>query len=811
MLAEVGTVLIGLALAAAAYAAFAAFWSIRRADARWEESSRNGMYATTALLALALLALLATFLDDQFQIRYVAQHSNKALPPYLKASAVWAGQEGSLLLWSFLQALFAALVVSHPSRQARPLIPWTSTCLGFITAFFTGVTLFLSNPFTQSVAMPADGYGLNPLLRHPGMVFHPPALYLGYVGLAVPFALAVAALITRQVNIWAAAARRWTLAAWLFLGLGILLGMRWAYDVLGWGGYWGWDPVENAGLLPWLTATALLHGTVMQKQRGSFRVWNLLLAIFSFVLVLLGTFTTRSGLVQSVHAFARSRLGLYFAAAIGLALGGPLILVASHRATLFNREQPERLLSRDGMFLLSVIILLTITGSVLVGSYLPTLTGGRFEASPSWFDRVTGPQFAALVFVMGLCPLLGHAAAAVRRLPKRGWPALLGASLVTGVAALVGFTQPLPLVGFAIVGLAGGTTVAEMITGARSGQRRRRGSYLVHAGVILIAAGVVGTRTYASEKSVVLSPGQPVDVGEYTVILEDLWQEPTDDRMATQASLSVYRNEAYLTTLQPRLDQYVSFDQAVTVPALRTGLREDLYVILAGWTEEGTTATFKLFLNPLASFLWLGGLALLAGGALTLWPPSSPTQQPAPKVRRRAIWTTTGLAAGLLALLAAGVAMWGIGSGTTALTARRPRFGEPAPNFSLSLLDGSALTLSGLQGQAAVVNFWTTWCVSCEEELPDLQAVWEDYRAQEVIFVGIASQEEKVEVQEMASRFGLTYPVGLDPEGRIAIAYGITGVPETFVVDADGRVTYVHVGPVNAEQLRDELDSLLQE
>jgi cytochrome c-type biogenesis protein CcmF len=283
MLAEVGSILIGLALATAVYAVLTAFWSIHRSDPRWAESGRNGVYTTATLLALALLALLVSFLGNQFQVQYVAQHSNRDLPLYLKASAVWAGQEGSLLLWAFLQALFAALVVGRPAERSRPLIPWATAFLNLITAFFVAMTLFLSNPFALQTTVPPDGQGLNPLLRHPGMIFHPPAMYLGYVGLAVPFAFALAALITQRVEGWTTVVRRWTLAAWFFLGLGVLLGARWAYDVLGWGGYWGWDPVENAGLMPWLTTTALLHGAVMQEERRgqSFRSTPLLAPIWA--------------------------------------------------------------------------------------------------------------------------------------------------------------------------------------------------------------------------------------------------------------------------------------------------------------------------------------------------------------------------------------------------------------------------------------------------------------------------------------------------------------------------------------------------
>jgi cytochrome c-type biogenesis protein CcmF len=830
MLAEVGSILVGLALAVALYAACAAFWSIRRDDSRWSESGRNGVYATAGLLALALLVLLAAFLDDQFQVRYVAEHSSRALPLYLKVSAVWAGQEGSLLLWAFLQALFAALVVIRPSDRARPLIPWTTVFLSLITAFFTGVTLFLSSPFVGLETVPADGQGLNPLLRHPGMIFHPPTLYLGYVGLAVPFAFGLAALATRQVEDWPSAVRRWTLVAWFFLGVGLLLGARWAYDVLGWGGYWGWDPVENAGLLPWFTATALLHSAVMQEQRGGFRWWNLSLAVFSFALVLFGTFTTRSGLIQSVHAFARSNLGPYFLAAIGLTLAGSFALMYSRRFILTDPRPAEGLLSRDGMFFLTLILFVTLTVSVLVGSVLPTiteaLTGQRFEAGPEWFDRVTGPQFAALVLVIGVCPLLGQAAAALRRLQERGLPALVGAVLVAIVAALAGFTQPVSLIGFAVVGLAGATTLTEYVrdTVSRSRRReehplqalwslfgrnrRRYGGYLVHTGVILMALGIVGTRMYPVETEVVLSSGEQVAVERYTLVLEDLLQEPAEDHMTTSASLSVYRDGTYLTMLEPQMDQYVNSEQTVAVPALRAGLREDLYLVLAGWGGDGATATLKVFVNPLASFLWLGGLVFLVGGAVALWPPAREARLPAPQARRRALGIAVAVAAGGLVLIAAGVAMWG-GGLSAARTGGRPLVGQPAPDFTLDLLDGSTLVSSDLRGHVAVLNFWATWCPPCEDEMPDLQATWDEYQSQGVVFVGVAFDDEGAAVREMISRFGITYPIGLDVEGRVSTAYGITGVPETFVVDAQGRVAYVHIGPVTAEQLQGELNNLL--
>ncbi len=403
MLGEIGSLLLLFSLVVTLYATFAAWTGIKTRQKRWARSAQRSVTVVAILTGGALVALLTLFLGNNFTIRYVAQHSSTLIPFYLKVSAVWAGQEGSLLLWCFLQALFAAISLGKPPRNTQHLIPWATVFQSIITAFFVAVALFVSNPFTPLGQSIVDGQGLNPLLRHPGMIFHPPALYIGYVGLAVPFAFAMAALVTRKVEGWTAAMRSWILIAWLGLGLGLLLGMRWAYDVLGWGGYWGWDPVENAGLLPWFTSTALLHSAVMQQEKRGFKVWNMVMAIFSFVLVLFGTFATRSGMIQSVHAYAQSDLGNYFLAAIIITLAGSLILLFTRSRDLTSGQNIERLFSRDGMFFLTLVLFSMLTISVFIGSVLPTiteaLTSQRYEAGPAWFDRVTGPQFGALVLI----------------------------------------------------------------------------------------------------------------------------------------------------------------------------------------------------------------------------------------------------------------------------------------------------------------------------------------------------------------------------------------------------------------------------
>jgi cytochrome c-type biogenesis protein CcmF len=783
------------------------------------------------LTGLALVVLCIAFLDDQFQIAYVAQHSNLALPEYYKIAALWAGQEGSLLLWSFMQALFTALAIARPSEKARQLVPWATVIMNLVTAFFIAVTLFPSNPFRIQDPVPFDGMGMNPLLRHPGMVFHPPALYLGYVGLAVPFAFAIAALIVRRVDDWPVVARRWTVAAWLFLGLGLLLGARWAYDVLGWGGYWAWDPVENAGLLPWFTATALLHSSVMQDQYKSFRWWNLLMAVFSFVLVLFGTFTTRSGVIQSVHAFPESGMGPYFLWAIIITLGTSLALALWRNKDLVSSQPVEGILSREGLFLITLMIFTTLTISVFVGSVLPTITeilsGQRYEAGPEWFDRVTGPQFALLVFVLGLCPILGRSAGVISRLKKRGWPILIGMVLLPLAGWLMGLRDWASVLGFALLGLAGSTALAEFVRDAAArnrstgegfllalgrlfGRNRRRyGGYLVHMGIILMALGIIGTRLHAIETEEVFTYGGQAQVGEYTLVYEDIERELADENMRTMATFSVYRDGAYLITLKPWVDDYYYFDQTVATPALWTGLREDLYLVLAGWSGDGASATLKIYVNPLASFLWLGGLVFLAGGTVAVWPTLREEQLTPLQFQRRRVLTTVGALVGVLALVAAGWAMWGPNPSAEVLPAARPLVGQEPPDFSLDLLDGSTVSLSDLDGQVVLVNFWATWCPPCQEELPALQEVWQEYESDGVAFVGVAYQDEEPAVRRMAGDFGLTFDIGLDQEERIGTSFGVTGVPETFVIDASGAVSQIYIGPVTAAELRAELDSLL--
>ncbi|MDY6874170.1 MAG: cytochrome c-type biogenesis CcmF C-terminal domain-containing protein [Chloroflexota bacterium] len=822
MLSEIGSILIGLALFTTFYAIFALVYGLRNNDHSWRESGQRALYSGSALLLLALILLLVAFITDQFQFIYVATHSNSVLPLALKMSAIWAGQEGSLLLWAFLQLLFTSLIARKIEEDRTAVTTWATVILAVITAFFVAMTLVFSNPFLATTSAPLDGQGMNPLLRHPGMIFHPPVLYIGYVGLAIPFAYALAALIVGDADLWPRKSRRWLLIAWLFLGLGLFLGMRWAYDVLGWGGYWGWDAVENAGLMPWLTATALMHGLVMQSRGKGFKVWNVSLAVLSYALVIFGTFTTRSGLIQSVHAFSESTSGPYYLALIALILLGSIILMVVKRLAFANPVALDKIFSREGMFFFALLSLLLITVSILVGTLLPTLTGGTFTAPAAWFNRVVGPQLGVLVFLIGVCPLFGRVYKSVRTSLWRGLPPLIGIMLGLVLAWVGGFRSPAAMIGLAAAGFAGGTALGEI--GFDIGTRISKhgfkpalgrlplmgeggyGGPLVHLGVVLMAVGVIGTQMYATEQSVTALPGDSVSSGDYTLIYEDLYQESTEDHFDTWASVAVYKDSDYLTTLTPRMAYYPNYDQTIAEPAISSRMDEDLYLLLFRYDETGEIS-LSVRVNPLSGFLWAGGFVLLIGGLFAWWPRLRTEAEGATVGRRR--WMRVLPLLILTVLVILGIALWGV-SGAGGRASGRPLTGENAPGFSASDLTGVEFSLEDYRGQVVVLNFWATWCPQCKDEMPEFEIIWQALQTEGVQFLGVAMDDTQSAVEAMARELGITYPLIVEEGGRITGAYGVSAVPETFIIAPDGSLAAFHIGVVDGETLRDEILTLLE-
>jgi len=644
MIPDVGYLVMVMALVSALYAAIAALYGFFTGEDRWVSSARHATMTLAPLLALSCLTLIYALVTGDFQLKYVATTSSRDMPVFLKVTALWGGQNGSLLFWSFLMATFTFIVMLRRWDEDRELLPHVIFVTTGTLVFFIGLTTFVANPFEKLSFIPPDGQGLNPLLRHPGMVAHPPALYLGYVGFVIPYAFAMAALVTRRTDPhWIRVTRRWTLAAWLFLSLGLLLGGRWAYDVLGWGGYWAWDPVENAAFMPWLTGTAFLHSVMIQEKRGMLKVWNMVLIILTYGLVIFGTFITRSGVISSVHSFARSAVGPLFFSFIAVTAVASVATLLRRLDDLKAENRLDALLSREAAFLLNNMLFMTLTFSVFVGTISPMVselvTGEKITVGPPWFNRVTGPQFALLLMLMGIAPLTAWRKTAARRLGRSlWWPFLIALAVVIGLF-LRGTRTWGALLGFFIVTLVGGTTLWEYARGviarhrARgepwpvafwrlAGRNRRRyGGYIIHLGVICMALGVIGTHFFQQDTEGTLRSGEALEIGGFRAVYQTLRTYPgPGDLVVTEATVEIYRGDQRLKTVHPKREFYQNTQQTMTIPALRSTMAEDVYVLLTGWEGGGTTATFRVYINPLVNWLWLGGLIFIVGRLVAGWP-----------------------------------------------------------------------------------------------------------------------------------------------------------------------------------------------
>jgi cytochrome c-type biogenesis protein CcmF len=663
----------------------AALIGARRRAPELVMSARNAALAVTGLLTLTVLTLEVLLISGDFRTLYVAEVSNRAMPIFFKATALWGSQAGSLLFWSWLMSLFSGAVLLRQWGKMRTLMPYviavTQVTLLFFISLVSGVWSLLAtplealgatgsaqlladmtniNPFHQLGFTPADGNGLNPLLRHWGMIIHPPMLYLGFVSFVIPFAFAIAALVTRQTgDLWIRITRRWTLVAWLFLSMGLLLGGWWAYGVLGWGGYWAWDPVENAALMPWLTGTAFLHSVMIQEKRGMFKVWNMVLIIATYSLVIFGTFLTRSGVISSVHTFAQSGIGPLFLVFIGMMFIISIVLLFERLDSLKSENELDSLLSRESIFLLQNLLFVAVFFVTFWGTIFPViselLAGQKAIVGPPFFNQVNGPLLGLLVILMGVAPLMPWRRASRQKLgrlllgPAVFGLALAGLLYALGLRDMAIFpgTQarvlPVSLL-YGVAAFTAAVTFLEFWRGMRarhrstgenhlralgtllSRNRRRYGGYLVHFGVLMMALGVIGTNFFQSETQRNLAVGDSFTIrsafsGEYTLTYQGLQSLPaSDDVTRTGATLLVSRGGRQLGELHPTNDFFIPQQQPMTIPAIRSSLLEDVYVIVAGWEDGGATATFKAYVNPLVNWLWIGGLMFILGTAVAAWP-----------------------------------------------------------------------------------------------------------------------------------------------------------------------------------------------
>jgi cytochrome c-type biogenesis protein CcmF len=616
-------------------------------------SGYRGAYATFAMTLLASIGLWTALLTHDFSLKYVAGHVSANMPALYTFTSFWSGQEGSMLFWALILSFYSAIAIYYASRRNRELAPFANGTLAAIILFFIATTCFKANPFTRAPFIPVDGAGMNPQLQNPGMAVHPPTLYLGYVATAIPFAFAVAALVARRIdNEWLAVVRRWALVTWFFLTIGIILGMWWAYVELGWSGYWAWDPVENASFLPWLTITAFLHSIMIQEKRGMLRKWNVVLVVVSFLLSILGTFLTRSGVVESVHAFAQSPIGTWFAVFTIGATAGTIYLVATRLRDLEAKAQLESMASREAAFLYNNLVLVGIAFAVLWGTLFPIIsqwyTGARdkITVGPPFFNTVNIPLGLLLLALTGIGPLIAWRRASVSNL-RRQFAAPVGLGVATAVMLVIlGMRNWHALVAYLLCGFVAGTILQEFYKGVNARRsmhgesavtgfihlvarnRRRYGGYIVHAGIVMLFAAFAGL-TFKVDYDVTLNTG---DTHEITDPLGHRWKFVSQGLSTTQRKntkvlslgLEAWRDGKLIQVMRPEKRTYFNargeqiFQPTTEVANLET-LKLDTYVVLAG-VSSVDTAEIRVSFNPLVVWVWIGGFVMMIGGLIVMWP-----------------------------------------------------------------------------------------------------------------------------------------------------------------------------------------------
>jgi cytochrome c-type biogenesis protein CcmF len=665
MLAEIGLIALALAFMLAAYATVASAWGGWRNDWAWVKSARNASLLVTPFLTLSVAVLVYSLYTLDFSLAYVANVSSRITSPFLRVMALWGGQAGSLLFWSWLMGGFVAAVLWRKWQRDHDLMPYFISVAMLTTAFFIGITAFISNPFARlwyipgatelltAVLQPAgamayipqDGSGLNPLLRHWGMIGHPPTTYLGFTGFIIPYAFAMSALMTGRSrdDQWIRTSRRWTLVAWIFLSIGLVLGGRWAYDVLGWGGFWAWDPVENAMLMPWLTGTAFLHSVMITEKRGMLKVWSVALIILTYALVLFGTFITRTGVISSVHAFGKTALGPVFFVFIAVTFLGSLWLLFKRLDTLKAEHELESLVSRESAFLVQNALFLILTAVVFLGTIFPLLTemvtGDKITVGPPYFEKTAGPLFAAVVLLMGIAPLFAWRKQAAKSLGRGMLVPIVGSIVWAGVWGYSHRMHPASYFALWLVAFVTLAILFEFWKGVRArmgrgenpllalanliGRNRRRyGGYVIHLGVVMIGLGFIGDAYFQQETQRAVQQGESISLGEYSLRFDGLrMYAGSDGREVLEANTSLFKEGQFVRTLRPRRDYFVVQEQPMTIPAIHSTAAHDVYVLLIGWEDIGPgSSTFKIYINPLINWTWFGGIILILGILVAAWP-----------------------------------------------------------------------------------------------------------------------------------------------------------------------------------------------
>jgi cytochrome c-type biogenesis protein CcmF len=656
-MSQIGSFALLIALGLSAYSFVAGFLALFGRDAAWArlgETARRAGIATFAAVLLASVVLVMAAFNNDFSIAYIFHHSNRDLPAAYKFAVLWSGQEGSLLFWSLLLAGYGFVLRLRYKTDPR-LFAYASVVIAAVQVFFLLVLNISASPFAiMQGGIPAEGTGLNPLLQYPEMVIHPPMLYLGYVGFTVPFAFALGALIMKYPGEkWIHITRRWTMVTWCFLTIGIFLGAHWAYAVLGWGGYWGWDPVENASLMPWLTGTAFLHSVMMQEKRGMLKVWNMALIFATFLLCMLGTFLTRSGVISSVHAFAQSSIGAWFMTFIVLTLGVCTFALVANRSHLKSEHKLESLVSRESSFLFNNLLLLGVCFIVVLGTFFPILSewvqGHKVTVGPPYFNSVIVPVALLLLLLKAVGPLLSWRKTSVESLKRNFLVPAIGAVAVGVVMILLG-VRPWEDASFFYATLAAVlaallmfTVIAEFLRGGRviagkSGQNlfsamihlchrntRRYGGYIVHFGVALVVIGILGT-PFNKDVEKEMGFGDKISIGPYTLVCQSYTQDDNPNYASESAIINVFRGGKLITTMYPERRFYKSSGQPQTLPQIYPSFREDfflvrdLYLVYEGKNDATGQPIIKAHLNPMVPWIWIGLAVMVFGTMVALVP-----------------------------------------------------------------------------------------------------------------------------------------------------------------------------------------------
>ena len=630
------------ALVLALYALAAASLGARTRRPELVTSAARAVGMIAALEALAAGVLATALLRRDYSFAYVVSHVSDAQAAWYDLTSFWGGMEGSLLLWALILSGYSLLAVRTITLQRPRLVPGVIGVCAAVSAFFLFMLTAVASPFVRVPFPPPDGRGMNPLLLNPWMAIHPPTLYLGFVGLTVPFAIVAAALMDGTVEeAGVLLARRWMLWAWYCLTMGLMFGAKWSYVVLGWGGYWAWDPVENAALMPWLVATAFLHSVMIQERRAMLGQWTVLLVILAFGLSIFGTFLTRSGVLSSVHSFTQSPLGAYFLGFLALAMLVAFGLVAWRWEALRSRNQLDAAVSRESAFLLNNVVFLTAAFAVFLGTVFPVIseaaTGRRVNVGPPFFDHIVSPLALLLLLLMGVGPLVAWRRASAASLRQNfQMPGAVGVLVGCGLLA-AGMRAPGAVLAFALCGFVCGTIVLEFVRGVRVrrahradgvagalwalvlSNRGRYGGYIVHFGILLVFAGAVGSSVFSTQRVAALHPGDAVQVGHYRIRFDGLSQATRHGALVVTAHLRAFAGARDLGPLDASRNLFLSSEESTTDVALRSTPANDLYVILTAWTREGE-ATLRLLVNPLVMWIWAGGLALTAGAVIAMLP-----------------------------------------------------------------------------------------------------------------------------------------------------------------------------------------------